>query len=149
MPEKLSPGLTLDEVRTRVTVDGDSPKGKPGNPYLEGKRTVGRNNGHVMNMMSTGWGPSKLNRDESMPELTDIQRRILKALEGTNLHVFILASMVELSEVKLVAELPALVKAGYVSNTSNGYALMADGRRVVEMIPAAPAPKAKAKRRRA
>lgn len=125
-----------------ITPDqSDAPifRGKPQNP-LDGRGRATARATNVMNLKSTGWGPSKLHADVSMPDLPLGTKALLCALDGKEMakEALIEAISPPFSRGLLSAAERAIkqaVKDDYISLTSRGtYALMAEGRRIVGLL---------------
>lgn len=122
-------GVELHEIRSSVSLEGKAPTGeKPKNNYSEFKRqSRQKGSGFSGNRsMSCGFGPSKLNHDDSMPKLTPKQRRMLLDIDD--------GKMGNLSALNPIAA--QLWGKGLITwiNDRGCYVAMAEGRRIAEML---------------
>lgn len=123
-------GVELREIRRHVDAEGNdtSSRGKPKNNYLDNRIVVSKGNrGFNANRpRSCGFGPSKVQCDESMPSLTKAQRRLLVDIDD--------GKMTNLPRENRLALL--MVAQGLIiwSETKGVYTTMADGRRVADLL---------------
>jgi hypothetical protein len=123
-------GVELHQVRKHVNADGEDcgPRQKPNNAYLDGKAKTkgGRGPQGCTRMVSHGFGPSKMNRNEDIPKLSKDEKDVLLAIDASKL-------VLDQKRFKIA---DTLVKKGFVvwSDTKNDYTCMAEGRRVAELL---------------
>lgn len=122
-------GVELHEIRRNVNAEGEdtTSRGKPGNPYLDGKKKSGKGGWSGARMISHGFGPSKFKNDQSMPKLSGPLSVVLVMIDEVAPSI---VAKKELPAIKL------LEKKGYVtwSDRDKCWKTMAEGRRVAELI---------------
>lgn len=118
-------GVKLDEVRTHVDAEGNDrkPKGKPKSSFHEGLRRGNGGKGQLSGarLMSTGFGPSKMNIMEDVPNMTSGEKAAL--IECDDGKIASIGMLLRLAELGLVA-----------ATATRGYLATAEGRRVAEIL---------------
>lgn len=134
-------GTQLDEVKTHVRVDENGPTGEgvPKNPYMDGGRIKReKNNYSGSKLRSHGFGPSKPQINEKLPELSLLEKKLITFVEKNG--PVSPAALAQWAEKE--GHLPELIgiMAGWVKDAEmatfarGGYVLMAEGRRIADLL---------------
>jgi hypothetical protein len=138
-------GTRLTEVKHRVRLDdGPVEDRAPRNNYTDGNSKIIRQRNNrtktVMNLKSTGFGPSKMHCDESMPKLTDLQKQLISFMDRESpLSTILLNAWIQKrghSPAEVMRVLAGFLKGQEIAglNSKAFWVLYAEGRRIAGLL---------------